>query len=329
MSDDKLFEIRFVRICVKPYVTEEEVQNLSLRSSCLSRPLSETPIPSIGKLATFGISATIASLGSLLFCLSTKHSPYQPTNEVKMFNPSSPKFKLISCCNMIRARHSPAAISSRGILYVFGGFPPHKKVNKSTPWAEYLNTTLPKTQQRWMPLDMPERHRAHVATFSYPFVIPYNQAGTVFLIGCSWSAILFDTTDMSFKEFNLIHMPPNRLRNPVTVVEDRTMYWIDGKCLQAYDFDNHVHYSALTSNPVLSDFGFELSSYGWGPCLVHLDKNLFCFFTRHCYQDSEVSAPLRKLECTKFRATKVLDNSGNPGHLESGSRACGLPVLSV
>lgn len=116
-----------------------------------------------------------------------------------------------------------------------------------------------------MPLDMPERHRAHVATFSYPFVIPYNQAGTVFLIGCSWSAILFDTTDMSFKEFNLIHMPPNRLRNPVTVVEDRTMYWIDGKCLQAYDFDNHVHYIALTSNPVLSDL---VGALGQEPVLL-------------------------------------------------------------
>lgn len=169
-----------------------------------------------------------------------------------------------------------------------------------------------------MPLDIPEHLIAHVSRISYPFAIPYNQDGTIFLIGFSNSHgfILFDTTDMSFKELKLIHMPFTRMSNPVTVVEDRTMYWTHGEYLHAYEFDNHFHYSALTSDSVLSDFAFRFTSSGWGPLLVHLDKNLFCFFTMHCHPDANISAPLKILECTKFRATKVPGNSAESGHLD-------------
>lgn len=112
MSDDRLrrFEFSFIRICVKHNLTEEEVQNLSLRF--LYRPLPGTNIPFIGK-ATLGISTSFASVGSWLFCLGGYNR--QPTNKVTKFNPSSPKFKLILCCDMIKARYCPAAISSRGI----------------------------------------------------------------------------------------------------------------------------------------------------------------------------------------------------------------------
>lgn len=328
---DQRFEISFVRICVEPYSTEEEVQNLSLFSFS-GPPRPETTVPFIGK-AVFGFKSSIASVGSMLFCLGGFILD-QISNKVTKFNPSSPQFKLISCCNMIAARQSPSVISSAGILYVFGGLPYHTEQKKSTPWAEYLNTTLPENQQQWMPLDLPEHqwmpldlpedHFAHVSMISCLFVIPYNQAGTIFLIGFSRNlginksksvgAILFDTTDMSFKEFNLIGMPLlTHVSNPVTIVEDRTMYWYHREYLHAYDFDNHVHYSALTSNSVLSHFGFRFSASRWGPLLGHLDKNMFCFFTLHCHGDSE---PLRILECTKFRATKVLDKSGKSGHLD-------------
>ncbi|KAK1373151.1 hypothetical protein POM88_029344 [Heracleum sosnowskyi] len=326
---DQRFEISFVRICVEPYSTEEELQNLSLlglsgppRPPRPPRP--ETTVPFIGK-AVFPFKSSIASVGSMLFCLGGFILD-QISNKVTKFNPSSPQFQLISCCNMIAARQSPSVISSAGILYVFGGLPYHTEEKKSTPWAEYLNTTLPENQQQWMPLDLPEDHFAHVSMISCLFVIPYNQAGTIFLIGFSRNlginksksvgAILFDTTDMSFKEFNLIGMPLlTHVSNPVTIVEDRTMYWYHREYLHAYDFDNHVLYSALTSNSVLSHFGFRFSASRWGPLLGHLDKNLFCFFTLHCYGDS-YSEALRILECTKFRATKVLDKSGKSGHLD-------------
>lgn len=50
---------------------------------------------------------------------------------------------------------------------------------------------------------------------------------------------------------------------------------------------------------------------------MHLDKNLFCFFTMYCYQDSDDSALHRVVECTKFRATKVIeDKSCKHGHLD-------------
>ncbi|KAL6539908.1 hypothetical protein OROHE_011679 [Orobanche hederae] len=167
-----------------------------------------------------------------------------------------------------------------------------------------------------MPLDIP---LSLVSMISRPFVIPYNQSATVFLIGCrrhlNHGAILFDTTDMSFKEFNT--MPLIYSCHPITVVVDRTMYWIDGEYLEAYDFDNHFGYSALTSDSVLSDFGHRFTNKNWGPLLVHLDKNLFCFFTMYCYQDSDDSALHRVVECTKFRATKVIDDmSCKHGHLD-------------
>lgn len=75
-----------------------------------------------------------------------------PCKHVYRFNTNYPEGGLEGCPKMLK-RAYPIVVSLGGKIYVFGGLAPFKE--DSSPWAEFLDTNMPKEEHEWKALKNP------------------------------------------------------------------------------------------------------------------------------------------------------------------------------
>ncbi|KAK1405490.1 hypothetical protein POM88_005095 [Heracleum sosnowskyi] len=292
----------FLVMSVPVETTSEEFQNLSLPEDEDYIP-EEKLSPTILKV---NLASSLVSVGSMVYsiggCKLDEQNEHVPTNEVTTFDTDQSQLKLESCCSMILPRVSPAVVGIDGKIYVFGGFYPMKETFKECPWAEFLDTNKPKYKQKWKVLKEP------VSRLSFPVAFHY-EADTILISSGSnvkQDDILYNVANESSV---VNHSKSARdMIKPLTVFEDKTVYWIDGGYFKAYELDKHICYLGYTDE-VLPDFENRLWSTTQGPILVHLKDNLFNIFTLFAI-GSHPDNMIGTLECTKIRCTKRINKSG-------------------
>ncbi|KAK1392463.1 hypothetical protein POM88_011519 [Heracleum sosnowskyi] len=131
------------------------------------------------------------------------------------------------------------------------------------------------------------------------FAFPYDTQ--TILIGCGVlpdkDGLLYNVPDKSwsrYQSFPKIH--PWNFARPVTF--DSTIYWIEGLFLMAYEMEKRIYLRVDLSESVFSYESFLSPAHV--PHLVHLEDDLFGFFT-----SSVFGQEAKGVECTKVRVTKV------------------------
>ncbi|KAK1405494.1 hypothetical protein POM88_005099 [Heracleum sosnowskyi] len=296
----------FLVMSVPVETTSEEFQNLSLPEDEDYIP-EEKLSPTILKV---NIESSLVSVGSMVYSIGgckldeqnklDDQNEYVPTNEVTTFDTNQSELKLESCCNMILPRVSPAVVGIDGKIYVFGGFYPMKETFKECPWAEFLDTNKPKYKQKWKVMKEP------VSRLSFPVAFHY-EADTILITNNSnikHDDIIYNVANESSIAYPSMYA--RNMRNPVTVFEDRTVYWIEGPVFKAYELDKRICYLGFT-NEVLPYFEQRFWNTTQGPILVHLKDNLFNIFSLFAIDSSP---NIGIVECTKIRCTKRINKSG-------------------
>ncbi|KAL8146494.1 hypothetical protein AgCh_004284 [Apium graveolens] len=309
--------------------TDEEVLKQSLRSK--SPPDVTIHVRGSAPLS-FGTS--LVSVGNMVYCIggsnSDKSSGFLASKEVRRFDPNKPELELD--CNhppMNQGRFFPAVVALQMIIYVFGGL--SQTDSNNSPYAECLDTKKPKHRQKWKPLTEPPNR---LSLDFPPFAIPYEAntvligssdicMGTTILIGSrhvAQGALLYGVHNGVWNEylFNPVSMSTIQVLNPVSVVWEKTIYWVDERYIYAYDLDKHILYVGYTNESVLYDFGRGFDTTRMGPVLMHLQENIFCCFTVYV-EDPLGPSRTGVVECTKFRVTKYNQQSADAGvlHLQA------------
>lgn len=313
----------FAVIPVADEVTPEEFQNLTLPvpPRCI---LDKNIIPASISPKYFN-KETLVSVGSILYSVGgfifNEQMVYEPINEVTKFDPAQPEIKLELCCNLIQPRHNHALISIGGIIYAFGGLATDIENCMECPWAEFLDTNKPIVEQKWKALKEPV---LRLSQSLEPCAIRYD-AENILIIGSTRfgdGAILYNVADESSKVYNCSPMPWFDPVDPVTILGEKTVYWIVGEDLFAYELDTQIRYFANVSDSVVTDFNYRFSDMIQGPVLVHLKDNIFNIFSVFSTPYPENT---RVVECTKFRVTKGNENQSSP--CRSGDRVLHLDLL--
>ncbi|KAK1405491.1 hypothetical protein POM88_005096 [Heracleum sosnowskyi] len=288
----------FLVMSVPVETTSEEFQYISLPEDYIPE---EKLSPTILKV---NLASSLVSVGSMVYsiggCKLDEQNEHVPTNEVTTFDTDQSQLKLESCCNMILPRVSPAVVGIDGKIYVFGGFYPIKETFEECPWAEFLDTNKPKYKQKWKALKEP------VSRLSFPVAFHY-EADTILITNNSdikQDDIIYNVANESSIAYH--SMCAQNIKNPVTVFEDRTVYWIEGPIFKAYELDNHIFYLGFT-NEVLPYFEQRFWNTTYGPILVHLKDNLFNIFSLFAIDSSP---NIGIVECTKIRCTKRINKYG-------------------
>lgn len=269
---------------------------------CKSPPM-ETFIPIVLNEITGATS--LVSLGTDVYCIGGEEGSNLPSKEVTKFNTSNPTRRLEPCPTMIKDRAYPAVVSIGMKLYVFGGLSPFEE--QTRPWAEFLDTSKPIEDQKWEPLHEPIIRPCRLFGCTQLFVFPYDRQHIV--IGCSLHseqrAVFYDVTNGSssyYKYLPKIHPWGNA--RPVTVFDEKTIYWIQNSELMAFELDKQVSYCAKLTISVFPEGLFlDMETV---PLLVHLKDNLFGFFTMYVSKTTNINI----IECHKVRVSK-----GHPGVL--------------
>lgn len=312
----------FAVIPVADEATPEEFQNISLRVS--PKCITDKNIIPAAVPARFINRDTLVSIGPMLYSVGgivyNEQMEMEPTNQVTKFDPAQPEVKLESCCNLIQPRHSPALISIGGIIYAFGGLATDIENCKECPWAEFLDTNKPIKEQKWKALNEPI---LRLSLSLQPCAIRYD-AENILIIGCTEigeGAVLYNVANESSKVYNCSPMPWFDKVDPVNIFEEKTIYWIGGPYLFAYELDKKIGYLADMNDSVLPHFNRRFWNTLQGPVLVHLKDNLFNIFSvfSGSYHERNII-----VECTKFRVTK---GNKNPCSPRSADRVLHLDLL--
>lgn len=305
--------------------TDEEVQKQSRRSKI---PPDKIIRHHGSALVTFGTS--LVSVGFIVYCIGgskrDKSMGILASNEVRKFDTTKPELGLdFSPPPMNQGRFFPAVVAIGKKIYAFGGLS-QTDSNDST-WAECLDTNKPVLEQRWQPLTEPP---SRLLLDFPPFAIPYETntisigssdicMGTTIMIGSrhvTQGAILYGVHNGLWEEyrFNPISMSTIQVLNPVSVVCEKTIYWVDERDIYAYDLDKHILYAGNMAESLLHDFDCGFDTTRMGPVLMHLQENNFCCFT--VYVENPLGpSKTGVVECTKFRVTKDNPESGHQGVL--------------
>lgn len=291
----------FAVIPVSLEATSEDIQNLSLPPDYLP----DAKITPIGTSLQVNSTSSMVSVGSMVYsiggCKLDEQMAYVPTDEVLKFDTDQSELIFVSCCKMILPRVSPAVVVVDGKIYVFGGFSPINETFKEFPWAEFLDTNRPEYKQKWKALKEP------VSRLSRPVAVHY-EAETILI-----------SSRCNVKQGDIIYNMANEssiaydskfawhVRNPVTVFDDKTVYWMDDMFVNAYELDKRICYLALTRE-VFPDSRQRFWNTSRGPILVHLKDNLFNIFT--LFPRGSYPNMVGIVECTKIRVTKCINKSG-------------------
>lgn len=207
------------------------------------------------------------------------------------------------------ARSFPVVVAIDKIIYVFDGL--KETVTEDSLWAECLDTNMPIAMQKWKPLKRPP----FCLKLDYPsFAIPFD-TGSILISNrnVSSGALLYYVRDEIWMRYNF-SLEYSRVVRPVSVVCEKTMYWIDKSLsfLFAYDHDKHVRYTGVFC-PLVHDFKRYFDWPQQGPYLVHLKDDIFCCFT--LYPHGRIASQTGVVHCTKFQVTKTSSGSGGCLHL--------------
>lgn len=224
--------------------THEEVLKQSLRSKS---PPDVTIRVHGSALLSFGTS--LVSVDAMVYCIggsnSDRSSGFLASKEVRRFDPSKPELEL-DCSHppMNQGRFFPAVVALEKIIYSFGGL--SQTDSNDSPYAECLDTNKPKHKQKWKPLAEPTNR---LSLDLPPFAIPYETntvligssdicMGTTILIGSrhvAQGALLYGVHNGVWKEywFNPVSMSTIQVLNPVSVVCEKTIYWVDERYIYA------------------------------------------------------------------------------------------------
>lgn len=298
--------------------THEEVLKQSLRSKS---PPDKTIRVHGSAILSFGTS--LVSVDTLVYCIggsnSDRSSGFLASKEVRRFDPNKPELELdFSLPPMNQGRFFPAVVAIEKKIYAFGGL--SQTDSNDAPYAECLDTNTPKHRQKWKPLTEPP---SRLSLDFPPFAILVGSSdicmGTTILIGSrhvTQGALLYGVQNGVWKEycFNPLSMSTIQVLKPVSVVWEKTIYWVDERSIYAYDLDKNILYVGYTDESVLYDFDCGFETTRMGPVLMHLQENTFCCFTVYV-EDPLGPSRTGVVECTKFRVTKDNQESGNAGVL--------------
>lgn len=279
--------------------------SVSAEEEATPEELDEKIIPIKGSIIDHRRSMSFVSVGSMVYCIGglrlDEHAEwgFVSTNEVTMFDADQPEFKFLPCCNMIMPRIEPAVVSKGGKIYVFGGYR-----TADCPWAEFLDTNKPQSEQKWKALKEP------VSRFWATAAIHYDSQ-TILIRSAhdiNQGAIIYNVADESSSpvcKSDWLYL--FKLFPSVTLSSDKTIYWLHGMDFNACEFDDKwepKHSYTGFMPEVFPDFCSRFVDYKRGPVLGHVKDNLFVIFSLTYLNNTPT------VDCAKVRVTKHIDESG-------------------
>ncbi|KAL6552266.1 hypothetical protein OROGR_008420 [Orobanche gracilis] len=116
-----------------------------------------------------------------------------------------------------------------------------------------------------------------------------------------YGALLYNVCDGIWMKYEYPFMY-SHVSRPVSVVCEKTVYWIDKFNMFAYDYETHVLYSGLLRE-LLYEKDFTCSTLK-GPYLMHLKDDVFCCFITYVMYHHRDPTPTKVVQCTTFQVTK-------------------------
>ncbi|KAL6576616.1 hypothetical protein OROMI_010892 [Orobanche minor] len=289
--------MKFFLCHVSDNVTEEELRQQPLRK----RSPPDADMNPFGSIQ-FGCGTSYVSVGSMVYCIGGQkgdaNTGVERGNEVRKFDTEISNFEVDRMSPPMNEGRCFAAVVAIGkTIYVFGGLSP--TATEDSLWAECLNTDMPIAMQKWMPLKQPPfRLELEISTFA----IPYKN-GSILIANedISKGALLYNVCDGIWMKYEYPFMY-SHVSRPVSVVCEKTVYWIDKFNMFAYDYETHVLYSGLLRE-LLYEKDFTCSTLK-GPYLMHLKDDVFCCFITYVMYHHRDPTPTKVVQCTTFQVTK-------------------------